>query len=90
MESLDPGERRRSPSRSRPRRRRGTEQTEPTEKETLPEQTEEEEDMVLGEDISDGYADGTYVQEDHDGPFFPDYTLEEYGQRHVCLRHHPG
>ena len=56
-----------------------TKQTEPTEEETQPEETEAEEDMVTGEGFSDDYEDSTYVQEDHDGPFFPDYTLEEYG-----------
>ena len=58
-----------------------TEQTEPDEQET--EQTqpamELDEEMVTGEEYADGQEDSTYVQEDHDGPFFPDYTLEEYG-----------
>lgn len=80
VESLDPEEEETLPEQTEETEEtEETEQTEPTEKETLPEQTEAEEDMVLGEDISDDYEDGTYVQEDHDGPFFPDYTLEEYG-----------
>ena len=80
VESLDPEEEETRPEQTEEEEEtEETEQTEPTEKETLPEQTEEEEDMVLGEKTADDYEDSTYVQEDHDGPFFPDYTLEEYG-----------